>query len=110
MKVAVLAMINGAGAGKIGEILGSAEIGRRIHWELTAELPGLGRCIVEAKRTHADTGRKGPEAGRIHADPRGAGRRRGRSRVGGGGGVAEVVTLTGSVTKIRKASGSGEEE
>lgn len=93
MKVAVLAMINGAGAGKIGELVGSAEIGRRIHAELTAELPGLGRCVAEAKRMQAETGRRGAEA-----------RDRG---VGGDAGVAEVVTLTGRVRKIRKAPGRG---
>ncbi len=78
MKVAVLAMINGAGAGKLGEIVGSAEVGRRIHGELRNELPGLHRCVAEAKRTHADQG-----------------------------GVAEVTALTGRVRRVRKASGPG---
>ncbi len=91
MKLAVLAMINGAGAGKVGELVGSAETGRRIHAELTADLPGLARCGAEAKRMQAQTGRNGADA------------RRGQ----GNSGVAEVATLTGRVRKIRKASGQG---
>ncbi len=105
MKVAVLAMINGAGAGKVGDLVGSAEIGRRIHAELTAELPGLARCVAEAKRMQAEAGRRGAEAGRRHAEPGGG--RDGAGQERGDVGVAEVVTLTGRVRKIRKASGPG---
>ena len=53
MKKVMLALLNGAGGARIGDVVGEATLGRRIHRELLAQLPGLRAAFAEAKRLFA---------------------------------------------------------
>lgn len=79
VKGAVLALLNGAGARRIGQIVGSPARGASIRRALLRELPGLGAACDEARREY---------------DRPGA--------------VAEVRTLTGAVRRVRKNPSSKE--
>jgi len=78
VKRCLLAMLNGAGARKVGDIAGSREAGARVHAALTAELPGLQSQLARARD--------------LHDAP---------------GGHADVPTLTGAPRRIRKGAGAG---
>jgi hypothetical protein len=78
VKRSLLAMLNGAGARKVGDIAGSREAGARVHAALTAELPGLQSQLARARD--------------LHDAP---------------GGHADVPTLTGAPRRIRKGAGAG---
>lgn len=73
MKKVILAILNGAGPRKIGEVVGSDLAGAHIQETLLASFPGLRNLIAEAKRLHALLGP-----------------------------IAEVPTLTGAIRRIWK--------
>ncbi len=78
-KGAVLALLNGAGSKRIGEIIGAPTRGAGVRRALLRVLPGLGAARDQARR---DYERPGP--------------------------VTEVRTLTGAVRRVRKNAASKE--
>lgn len=79
VKGAVLALLNGAGATRIGAIIGAPTRGASVRGALLRELPGLGAALDQARREYA---RPGP--------------------------VTEVRTLSGAVRRVRKNAASKE--
>jgi hypothetical protein len=78
VKRSLLAMLNGAGAHKVGTITGSREAGARVYAALTAELPGLQSQLARARE--------------LHDAP---------------GDYADVPTLTGAPRRVRMAGAGG---
>jgi hypothetical protein len=56
VKVAILAFLNGAGAYRLGELLGAPAAGKRVHAALKAELPVLCSQLTRARELHAAPG------------------------------------------------------